>query len=375
MVLVAGGCRSELNPAYCAAHPTDTRCTQAATDGGLGGDANGDAPPVCVGVGTYQVCLAAPPTTPQMLNTNINTSSNLCLAQPPSGWISAGQPDSCFVVGTDLTISSTISARGPRPLVLVATGTITLDGELDVAGKRGNGSIPPGFTEAACSPFTVIPMANAGGSGGGAGGTLSTKGGDGGDGDGTSFIGGKALDVGAMPSVLRAGCGGQDGAGGNGTAIGGDGGGAVYLVAGTEIAFGSNAMIDASGAGGMGGTATAGGAGGGTGGMIVLAAPTVTIGTGVQIFANGGGGASGAGNATGGGNGGDATSAAAGGVGGQISNGGGVGGIGASQGVDAVSGTSGTGGVSGGAGGGGLGYIATNASLAGAVTSPAATSL
>ena len=37
------GCKSELNPAYCAAHPTDTRCTEAGLDASSGSDAGGEA--------------------------------------------------------------------------------------------------------------------------------------------------------------------------------------------------------------------------------------------------------------------------------------------------------------------------------------------
>src|ERR1700686_3339124 len=99
------GCRSELNPAYCAAHPTDTRCTSidAPTDA-----ATSDAMPICVGAGAYMVCLQGAPPAIVNLATNINTSSAMCLAQQPVGWIESGQPAACVIAGVDVTIAASI---------------------------------------------------------------------------------------------------------------------------------------------------------------------------------------------------------------------------------------------------------------------------
>jgi hypothetical protein len=281
----------------------------------------------------------------------------------------AGQPDACFLIGDNITISTEMHFTGSRPLVLFAAGSITIDMPIDVASHLIQGGQPiagagalrsNGGPPIECQTPTP-PGTNLGGAGGGAGGSFIGKGGDGGG--GTSLMGTRGLAAQAdasRPDKLRAGCPGGIGGTGNGGGGGrGAGGGAIYFVAGEKISI--NTSINASGAAASGGGATAGGGGGGSGGMIVMHAPAIT-GTSGVLFANGGGGGGAGGASLGGFPGSEAspTAASSPAVGGSGSNGGGTGGDGAAGARIATSGTSGViggSGAGGGGGGGGAGYI------------------
>lgn len=383
LLIAVVGCRSELNPAYCAAHPTDTRCTPIDARGDADIDADENVTPaICLGTQPYQVCLRDLPTSDTPITQNIATGSNLtCLktVQEPIGWAAEGQPDACFVVGQNVTVAGTLTVKGARPLVIVATDTVTITGTLDLSAKRGNfntGSPPPGFSAAGCAPFTTTATNSATGGGGGAGGSLGTKGGNGGAGDNGASGAGLALDV-PPPSVLHAGCmGGAGGTGdGMGTATmitaGGWGGGAIYVLAQNKIVLSSGTVINASGAAGDAGSHRTGGGGGGSGGMIMLIAPAFDVGTNTFVYANGGGGASGGTTSNDGKNGSDPgsnpTQQAAGGVLASA----GAGGAGYAATIDAAPGGLGPTGNGGGGGGGGAGLIVASQALTpNAVVSP-----
>ena len=300
-----------------------------------------DAPPpgvVCFGQGFGKTCFdtANVPTTPATLTAQtINTdTSPLCstVVQNNPGW--------CVIAATDLTVTGAVNATGGKPLVLLATGTLQVDGTLDVASHRGGQTGAGAVTNNAtlCDPGT--PPGN---NGGGAGGSFGSIGGNGGNGGGTA---------GAIKptNTMRGGCAGQDGkTGTNGTK--GAGGGVAYLIAGTKITVGG--AINASGAAGTGGvTGNAGAGGGGAGGLIGLDAPMVT--NGGAIYANGGGGAEGSGNTTKGNDGNESSLGVAAAATASASNGGdgGAGGAGtpAGKGGDAAT-------FGGGGGGGGAGAI------------------
>jgi hypothetical protein len=384
LLIVVAGCRSELNPAYCAAHPTDTRCSQidAAGDADLDADEN-VTPAICLGTQPYQVCLRDLPTTDTPITQNLATGSNngTCLktVQEPIGWAAEGQPDACFVVGQNVTVAGTLIVKGARPLVIVATDTVTITGTLDLSAKRGNfntGSPPPGFSAAGCTPFTTTATNSANGGGGGAGGSLGSKGGDGGAGDNGTTGAGVAIDS-TPPSVLHAGCmGGAGGTGdGQGTATmitaGGWGGGAIYVLAQNKIVLSAGTVINASGAAGDAGSHRTGGGGGGSGGMIVFIAPAFDIGTSTFVYANGGGGASGGTNQSDGKNGTDPGSNPSQPAAGGTLAAAGAGGAGYALAIDAVAGGLGPSGNGGGGGGGGAGLIiASQALTPNAVVSP-----
>jgi Calx-beta domain-containing protein len=325
---------------------------------------------VCFGpLGAFSVCLDRGPTQPVTLPASINTdASGLCAAAQPVGWLGNMQPNSCFVIGTTITGSST-TVSGSRPLVLVASDTITINTLLDASSGAASGAIGPGSPSAACKAFALNPQGNANGGGGGAGASFLSKGGNGASGNAAAARGGTAAAADtAVPTALRAGCNGQNGGnGGNGHpfATVGHGGGVVYLVAGTQIRL-NNATINASGGGGgADGSLFSGGSGGGSGGMIKLFAPSIQVNGNTRIVANGGGGSGGGDNNAIGGGGGDpdpstpSTPA----PGGTNTSAGGDGGDGFAGVTAAADGSAGNTGKGGGAGGGGGGYIVSNLAL------------
>ena len=369
------GCKSELNPAYCAAHETDPRC---GGDAAVIVDGQADGSTIdastCVGTGLYTVCLADQlPTSDLAITANIDTDSTVsCLHFQPPGWVEGGQPAACFVAGIHVTVSGTVTARGTRPLVIVATDTLTITGEIDASAKHSSPTtIPAGFDPNGCAPYVTIPADNANGGGGGAGASFTTTGGDGGTGNNAATQAGLHVAAIAAPTTLRAGCIGQNGGDGDntggGAGVGGNGGGAVFLVAGNSITLPSSATIDVSGAGGDNGGHHSGGGGAGSGGMLVLSSSSFSI-TGAKLLADGGGGASGGTNATGnpGSDPSNGTTAASGGT----ISGGASGGNGFFGTTDATAGGNGASNDGGGGGGGGGGYLQSNHPLTGAAVSP-----
>ena len=300
----------------------------------------------------------------------------------------------CVMAATDITIAATLRASGPRPLVLVASGSITVaaGGLIDVGSHRG---ADPEFG-AGADPTTCgsgqAPTASSGSgitSGGGAGGSFVGLGASGGDGD-QGGTGGVSAQ-GAASSQLRGGCPGQDGAGSPSSGTSGNfrghGGGAVFLIATREIDIQGN--INATGEGGGGGARIStpdggcGGGGGGSGGMIGFDAPVIR-GSGL-ILASGGSGGGGGGERVRGADGvsPSTTSAAMGGAGARnnqtdnvrVGGDGGAGSFATGGPTDGERGTNdhvGTGG--GGGGGGGTGVIKAPATAnLGANISPAMT--
>ena len=313
-------------------------------------DAPPDAPPPCFGTGLgVNVCLVAPPASPLTVTTNttIMTGPSSAACATVTG------PDAdnyCVIAGTNVVVSATLRATGPRPLVIVSMGSITVAaaGTIDVASRRG-GTAGAGTAPAALCPGTQEATTR----GGGYGGSFGSTGGEGGKSTGGEP--GPAI----VPTTLRGGCAGGAGAAAN-QSTGGPGGGAVDLIAVGAIEI--NGTINASGAAGTRGpTANHGGAGGGAGGLIVFDAPTVMFGASARVFANGGGGGGGATFTVQGGHGNDPsgpTNNGTGGAGGSIAGAaGGGGGAGAHVSRTPGDGASGNDDNGGGGGGGGLGVI------------------
>jgi hypothetical protein len=344
------------------------------TDAGADSDGGNTGPDAAVCFGTaFRVCLLAAPTLPLSISQPkpIDTSDlSMCVATAPTG--SFG----CVLAGTTITVEATLRATGSRPLILIASESITIKGSgvIDVGSHRGaTPELGAGADPSQDCPPGQPPKFHGGG---GAGGSFLGLGGTGGP--SVSAAGGTPGPPVTEPNQLRGGCAGQ-GTPGPTTPTpvqGGHGGGAVLLIAGQLISV--DGAINAAGGGGEGGPPDAGGGGGGSGGMIVLDAPTIT-GNGL-ILASGGGG--GGGSST------DATathsgkpgadpsgvSAAAGGTGGP--NGGGRGGNGSSAGT--AKGDNGLNGVSdangagrGGGGGGGAGIVKAPVALGSLQVSPA----
>lgn len=305
----------------------------------------------CFGTGFGQTCFATPPSAPLTVAAGaLNTdTSPLCATDVQD------HPPWCVIAATDLTVDAgTLAVTGAKPLVLVATGTLTVGGSIDVASHRGGQQGAASNDPLMCDAGT--PPNN---NGGGAGGSFGGAGGHGGNNGGTA---GNMKPTNAM----RGGCPGQDGKSGT-FGVKGLGGGVVYLIGGTKIVVSGN--INASGAAGNAGVMNnAGAGGGGSGGLIGLDSPIVM--NAGAIFANGGGGAEGSGNNTKGNDGMESVNGLVAGPSGSASGIGGDGGAGGATGA-AVDGADGTGG-GGGGGGGGVGAVKLfqAATITGGVVSP-----
>lgn len=289
-------------------------------------------------------------------------------APPPAGVTfqrtnqeTPGQPITTLHV-TTLTVMSgaTVEVRGDRPLVVVASGEILIEGVLDGSANRGRPG-PGGFTggngpQGGSDGENQSTFLDSGGGGAGFG-TAGAKGGDSPCGMMcTSAIGGDAGGVYGDPpqTWLHGGSGGGRGASQcSGDRVGGGGGGAIQLYSASSITVSVTGGIAVNGGGGAGGepcpmTATAG-SGGGSGGSIFLQAPIVTtLGLLTANGGGGGGGANGSGDGSPGQDGQFSTSAAAGGpgagMGGASGGAGGVLGSAPTPGNDAFQGNAGGGG-------------------------------
>jgi hypothetical protein len=242
-----------------------------------------DAPQGCYGAGSMAVCLGMPPQTPLNLD-DVLIDTDACIGGES---VSINGTSACALAGTDVSVGGLVRGEGSVPLVLVASGSLTIGSNalLDVSSSRANGrgagANPPGCAD-------VDGGDSSGGGGGGAGGSFGTAGGAGGAG---ATAGGDAAPA-RTTTTLIGGCSGGDGGDGMGTGgPGGAGGGAVYVLARTMLRIDGN--IDASGAGGGApNTNKNGGGGGGAGGMIALWSGGTLLVTG-ELYANGGGGAGG----------------------------------------------------------------------------------
>lgn len=241
---------------------------------------------------------------------------------------------------TDINIPSgvTVLVSGSNPLVLRATGSVTIDGTVEVSGGAGSsasltaagggggataggtaggsgGTVISGFPvdgESALhgghGGLTTLSLQTAARGGGGGGGGMVSAGDDGqmtpGIGSGRGGIGGIPRGPADLLDPQSSGVGGGGGGGGvdpTGGAFGrggggGGGGGTVHVIAQDIVTMSGRIMAD----GGSGGSGlNAGGGGGGSGGQIVVESATdIIFASGVQLSANGGNG--GAGDAAGG---------------------------------------------------------------------------
>ncbi|HWO23835.1 MAG TPA: hypothetical protein VNO30_34070 [Kofleriaceae bacterium] len=252
--------------------------------------------PSCFGQGFGQICLASPPTQGRTVQSTIDTSADTACDEI----VRLNGIEVCAITGTsvDVAVTSLVRGVGSRPIVIVASGSISIAGTLDVGSQRG-GRAGAGAQGETCAGLEAA-RGDDGGGGGGAGGSYFGAGGDGGTGDLNSNGLPPGVGLGGIhapaftPTAVRAGCrGGNGGNGGSGSTSGGGGrgGGALYMIAGAEIRISGRVM--SYGAGGAGATVQGGAGGGGSGGLIGLDAPSVNISG--FLAANGGGGGEGAG--------------------------------------------------------------------------------
>ena len=268
-----------------------------------------DAPPTTACVGspnTMQICVGLPQMDRDLENETLlskgdnNTASNcdFLVTIPDTTNVckgpactQTGAPALCVIQGQNITLNNDQlrDSSGSRPLVFVATDSITINGTIDATTKRGKTGAP-GAASGGCTNATA--QVETSGAGGGGGVSFGTLGGNGGSGSHRGGGTAQAAATGTPPGV-RSGC--RGGGGGNGMfqvfqfTGGGDGGfsgGAVYFLAKNTITI--NGTIDVSGMGGGAGSLSSGGGGGGPGGLVGLDAATITL-TGT-IIANGGAG-------------------------------------------------------------------------------------
>jgi hypothetical protein len=288
----------------------------------------------------------------------------------------------CALIVSNLHIASegTLRVFGPRPLVVLASGDMEIEGTLDVSARGTEPGAGGGVGGTPRAPDGGGLVRGRGGSsmgvysdGGGGGGGLCSTGGNGGAG-GPAMGGGRGEGLVITLEPLVGGGGGGLGPGGGRTVpdgnagLGGAGGGAVQLTARGTLRL--RGRIHAGGGGGGGGapddrfTNWGAGGGGGGGGGILLEATTLRIEPGAFILASGGGGGAGA-NAgappSPGRDGREAVTRASGGVGGGMygASGGGGGAGAEGAGLDGASNTAE--GSNGGGGGGGAGCIVLRA--------------
>lgn len=213
---------------------------------------------------------------------------------------SQGDGSELLIVALDglrIEAGGSLRVTGARPLVIVSTDEVRVDGTIDVGAQGREPGAGAGSTECAAdldgqTRSAGVLRAGSGGGGGGHG----TPGGAGAriDLDDVSIPGG--LDNGTdLLSPLRGGCpggrGGHDQLAAGGGA-GGGGGGAIQIISATSIRIDTDGTISAAGGGGGGAsTVSAGGAGGGSGGAILLEA--VEIEQSGVLAVNGGGGGEG----------------------------------------------------------------------------------
>lgn len=359
-----------------------------------------ELPNLCYGTAPVTICLASDPMAPQSIEMSMSPldtdTSPLCMRTRSGG------DGYCIIAGTDVTVEAKVRATGRKPLVLIASDSITIPitGGIDVGSHRtATPEVGAGAEPMDCKPAMAAPSTQNGTGGGGAGGSFIGSGGDGGAGGGSGAMGGRPAPIAVTPTTaIRGGCQGQAGAG-TLPGTGGHGGGVVFLIAGARIEVNGDIIAGGEGGGGgdSGGSIDSGGGGGGAGGMIGFAAPSIHV-VG-QLVANGGGGGEGAGIPNGSGGNGDGdpgddsttTPRACGGTGRTLNAGDGcAGSVGpdarsdcqstdcqpstkGSTGQAGGSGISASGGGGGGGGGGGVGLIKapTSADLGARVSPPA----
>ena len=185
---------------------------------------------ICYGAAPFAVCFDSPPQGALVLPATINTgTSGLCATTQPTGWTTApqSQPAACFIARDTITISSTVTVQGTRPLVLVGASSITVSATLDASSNNTAGSTGPASSSSVdCNGLMQVPDGSVTGGGGGGGGSFMSIGGNGGTGDAGASTAGVALAASAVPTKLRGGCNGQrggNGSNGAGNASGAEG--------------------------------------------------------------------------------------------------------------------------------------------------------
>ena len=285
----------------------------------------------------------------------------------------------CLLVARNIIIpaSSTVRVTGTLPVIILASGTVTIDGVLDLSAE-GSTPGPGGYLGAPVTTGNASVRGPQRGNNGMSAGVFLDSGGGGGGHCGSGGAGGGAdtvvggsggTGIATTLEPLSTGSGGGFGQGGlrrvsSDVTPGGAGGGAIQISSAVSISI--SGRIDVGGGGGQGGRNNmnwGAGGGGGAGGGILLEAPVLTLEDGAELLATGGGGGAGrdGSSAPAGQDGRRLAGPAAGGIptGLRSADGGDSGGGAVPDGMDGETNTAGDG--NGGGGGGGVGCIVLRA--------------
>lgn len=216
-----------------------------------------------------------------------------------------GGPELAILHVKSLTVSggATVRVTGSRPLVVIASGPIVVDGVIDAGARRSNrgagGSTSGAGAGAGGTGVHAGAFRDSGGGGAGYG-AVGARGGNatctpncGAEDPATAGTAGVAYGDLAM-TTLQGGSGGGASSPNCAADPAGAGGGAIQLYSGTSITIGLAGGINVSGGGGGAGrncaTNVGAASGGGSGGAVFLQSPMIDHnGT---VAANGGGGGS-----------------------------------------------------------------------------------
>jgi hypothetical protein len=225
-----------------------------------------------------------------------NPSADVTIQLPPSGVFNY----------TTVNIPAGIQVTYIRnalntPVTILATGNVTISGQLFVSGSTGSGRLggqggPGGFRGGNGGSYLDAPYGTPGdGPGGGAGGSSSTANGIGGGGGGGFFqnggngnssnggtggTGGLRYGTRTLLPLIGGSGGGGSGIGASSQNVGsggGGGGGAILIASSTSIVFGAGALFEKEGVYARGGNQVGDdNQGGGSGGAIRLVANTIS---------------------------------------------------------------------------------------------------
>ncbi len=277
-----------------------------------------------------------------------------------------------------------MQVNGRRPLIIVASDEIRVEGIIDVsargdqpgaAGELGGRVVAEGQDgQGAGGGHAGVHEGDYDDGGGGGGGGCGVGGDGGNGGSAAGGEGGSAHLDGADLQPLFGGSGGGRGRGAirstfSNAGEGGAGGGAIQLTAANRLVI-SGAVVAGGGGGqpgralGDGGTNWGSGGGGGAGGNVILEAPDIEVDGGLSVVGGGGGGSASGSAGEAGQDGVDgATDRPAGGAAGGFqygANGGDGAGLGSTSGANGDS--NGRGAANGGGGGGGTGCVVVRSS-------------
>jgi hypothetical protein len=226
----------------------------------------------------------------------------------PTGNTTVTLPPNGILNFTTVHVPQGVTVRFSRnatntPATLLASGNVTIEGTIDVAGSPGGdggqgigvttngGTGGPGGLDGGAGATGLVSVTGGtgrgpgGGTGGTAGSSRTAAGGGGGfqgtggngsaDPNNTPGVGGPAYgDSTLLPLVGGSGGGGGGSTLGYTAGGGGGGGGALLIASSGTLTFGASGRIDArGGAGGSGGGAGPGG--GGSGGAVRIVATTI----------------------------------------------------------------------------------------------------